>query len=555
MPSDALTYSFIASELNNTLSGGRIDKITMPFSHTVILWIRANQTNYKVILSADCNHPRAHITTANFINPENAPSFLMHLRKHILGAKINRVHLAEYERILTFELYKSNELGYGVIKRLIVEIMGKYSNVILVDENGKISDAIRRVGLDESRVRQVLPQLSYVAPAPQDKLDVTAKDEIIRRIKAFEGGKIENYILSFIKGLAPVSITEAVNNAKTNEPHLNANSVYESIYNLYHDKISPCVAYANNKAIDFLLRPYKTVGETYKSYNTINEAIDAYFLETTVSNVMQSKINELKKTVNGVINKTQKKLTEFLYSLNSASDYEKDKLKADLITANIYRIKKGDEKVVVNNCYSDDYEEITITLDSTLSPQAQAQKAYKKYNKKKRTVIAINEQIEKAKVELDYFESVLTHIETAETEDDVNGIILELSEYGLIKTQKSKKIPPAQLNEFNVNGFTVTVGKNNLQNDKITKSAKPYDVWLHAQKIHGAHVIIATNGQPVPDDVILFAASKAALYSKAKLNDTVAVDYCQKKYVSKPSGAKAGKVIYKNQKTVFVKPQ
>ena len=560
MPSDALHYSFIADELNDKLRDVRIEKISMPEKDEIVLGIRSRGMNFSLLISASPMASRCHLTNHKKENPTVAPSFLMHLRKHIGGAKIISVDSPDFERIIRIKLLTRNEMSDEESKLLIAEIMGKYSNIILVGSNGIISDSIRHVGIDTSSKRQVLPGLKYEPAPAQNKLNPTATTESANALAAFPGGDLGAYIIAKFKGLAPSSAQEAVYRAlqTTDCPRLTdeqCKKVAKELSALFDkNTVRPCVCER-----DFYIRPYALFGTQLKFCDSLNVAMDEYFYSRDKAARFAEKSKHLQSLLKNAIARTQKKLSGFIQKQESCKGLETDKLYGELILSNIYRIKTGLKSITVENWY-DDNAPVTIELDPQKSPQANAQAYFKRYSKKKKTLEQLAPLIEKTQDELDYYDTVSLSFSLCSENAEIDELSDELERAGLIKRKQSKnKSVKKTLNTSSplsvvIEGFTVRIGKNNIQNDALTKSAKNTDIWLHTKNIHGSHVIISTNGSTAPETVILGAARLAARYSKAAQSQNVPVDYTLAKYVSKPSGSPPGKVIYTHQSTIYVDP-
>lgn len=557
MPADSIHVKLIAAELNEALSGGRIDKITMPDPDEIVLHVH-RKANYSLVLSANTSLPRVHITSnPPKNNPLVAPSFLMHLRKHISGAIINRVFCRDGERIIILELATRNELGYEEKKALICEVMGKYANVILVNSDGKISEAIKHISPAGSELRPILPGLKYSYPPAQNKISIFDSQALKTLLNGFEGGKLDGYILAGAAGLAPVTITAVISNVlggvyfdklddKKTELLVNA---FNADYIINNAK--PCLSHSDGKT-DFWIYPfYGDVGYEFKK--SLNEAMDAHFGALDRDRRLAERARIPKTAVKNAIARTEKKLKLFTARLSEAADAEHDRLCGELIIANIYRLKQGLTEFTADNYYVDPPETITVPLDKSKSPQYNAQAYFKKYNKKKKSIEILTKQIAAAESDLEYFNSIFDSFAYTDFEG-LDEITAELYAAGIMHEPKNrKKDKPQNGGDTVIGGCRVRFGKNNYQNDRLTKQAHPEDIWLHTQKTHGSHVIISGNN--VPMSVILRAAQIAAYYSKARLSDNVAVDYTFKKYVSKPKGSAPGKVIYTNYKTVFVTPK
>ena len=556
MPSDALHYSYLAKELNENLSDGRIEKIAMPEKDEIVLGIRARGKNVSLLISASASSARCHLTEHKKENPTVAPSFLMHLRKHIGGAKIVGVDCPHCERIIRIKLLTRNELSDEIGKTLIAELMGKYSNIILVNSDGVISECIKHVGLDTSSKRQVLPGLKYESAPSQNKCDPTDTEQAEAALLRFPGGDLDSYMIHSFLGLAPVSVREALFDAAQplNCPPLHplqAEAIARQLDELFTGETHPCL-----QGGDFFVRPYRHIEKPPVFFPTLSLAMDEHFLAKDRSVRFNEKSKRLQAVLKNAASRAQKRLDGFISKKESCHDAESDKLCGELITANIYRIKKGSETVTLENWY-DDNRPVEIALDSRKSPQANAQDYFKRYNKKKKTLAQIEPLIEKTRDEIEYYKSIEPAFSLCTENSEIAELTEELERAGLIEKKRQKvKQPPIKSSPltFFIDGFTVRVGKNNMQNDSLTKSAKGDDVWLHTKSIHGSHVIISAERRPVPENVILKAAALAAGYSKAGLSHNVPVDYTLVKYVNKPSGAPPGKVIYTHQNTVYVDP-
>lgn len=546
MPSDALTYHFIAKELNDLLVGGKIEKINMPENDEVFLTIRAQRERQTLILCAG-NNPRVHITNAQKENPLVPPAFCMNLRKNIGGGIIKSISTYPFERIIFIDIFYKNELGVRNDKRLICEIMGKYSNIVICDENRKILECLKHIPLDISKKRQLLPGLIYEVPT-QDKLTPLDSNGI-KQIKFSEDPYLD--IMNNVMGLAPVTVTEAIFNANISQINENAiERIADELKNLYLLPLKPCLI--NGK--DFFIRPYNSIKGDYLYFESINKAMDAFFTDKDFSQRLSSKSKALLSSVKSAYKRTEKRLSEFLIRLKECENYQNDRILGEILTANMYKLKPGMASIVLENFY--DGQNVEIKLDPTLSPAANAQKYFDKYNKKKRTIEATSKLIEKTKEEKQAYEAIIFSLENVTELNELNDIAEEMALLGLIKARtKNKHEKPSSPLMAEVNGFKILIGKNNIQNERLFKNAAKNDIWLHTRLIHGSHVIIQTENRQVPENVLLTAAQYAAYYSKARNSDKVEVDYTLVKNVSKPSGAALGKVVYKNQKTIIVTPK
>ncbi|MCL2675833.1 MAG: NFACT family protein [Firmicutes bacterium] len=558
MPGDALTYHFLARELDATIAGGRIEKISMPESDEVFLSIRKDRQNYILTLSAGPNC-RAHITKAVKENPLTPPAFCMNLRKNIGGGIIEKITAEPFERILYIDILFKNELGVRDDKRLICEIMGKYSNIILCGAGGRIMECLVHIPLDVSVKRSVFPGLKYQIPA-LDKLSPLDYDGILN-LKFDDDPHDE--ILRNVKGLAPASIAEAVYNANVNDNSAQSKKhIADALAALFSDSLAPCILNGdereNNKnkhtKTDFFIRKFNSIGGDYVCYNTISEAMDAHFTQRDAAARLNTKAKALSTTAKNALKRAEKRLAELYLRLKESEDFEKERINGELITANIYKIKSGMTILTADNYYSG--ETAQIPLDPLLSPAQNAQRFYKKYAKKKRTILATTEQIAKTEAEKAAIEEILYSLDNLTAAAEIPDIREELTALGLLRAEKTRgKEKPSSPFVREIDGFKVYIGKNNVQNDRLVRNAARDDIWLHVKNSHGSHVVIESGRRPVPESVIATAAGMAAYYSKAKSADKTEVDWTLVKYVSKPAGSLPGKVVYFNQRTLVVVPK
>jgi predicted ribosome quality control (RQC) complex YloA/Tae2 family protein len=574
MPFDGIVTKCIVNELNLLLSGGRIDKVFQPESDEIVLLIRSKGQNYRLVASANASYPRLHITSAQKENPQIPPVFCMLMRKHIAGGKLIDISFHDYERVISINIESVNELGDLSVKRLVIEIMGKHSNIILLNSENKIIDAVKHIDNDISSVREVMPARQYSLPPAQNKeipenvspLDIFNNDKI-------EARHIEGLLLNSIKGFSPYTCRDICANAgvspKTPIPELNdiEKTNVISALSSYLEKIKnnifePCIIYEdknNLHPIDFYcFKPSQTA--FVNQYDLLSVALDDYYSLRDTDERLGQKKGDLVKVVKNGIDRCEKKVAIFTDTLRDVSDREKLKLFGELITANIYCIPVGAKSARVLNYYSENEEYLDIPLNEYRSAQDNAQKYFKKYSKAKSTDINVTRQLKDTASELQYLESVKTMLDNCSSKQEIDEIRQELIDQGYIRSSvrnsKKKQEKPSQPLEFtSCDGFQILVGKNNKQNDLLTlKIAASYDLWLHTKNIPGSHVIIRTERREIPDSTLLEAAVLAAYHSSAKMSYNVPVDYTVVKNVKKPSGAKPGMVIYENFKTINVTP-
>ncbi len=577
MALDGFSISNIIYELKNTIMGGRVDKIYQPEKDEIIIQIRNKGNAYKLLLTANASSPRLNFTTIQKENPINAPLFCMVLRKHLSSGKIVGITQPNFERIVNIQVESINELGDYSIKTLVFEIMGKHSNIILIDDKNNILESIKHISFDKSSVREVLPGRTYTLPPSQDKkspLD-TNFEEFYNIIKNCIPTKTQQIIYKSYNGISPILASEICNNGNIdpskNTEELSDNEI-KSLYNSFNNIVTlnnkenfkPQIIYNENETVlDFTVFDFNIFNHLDKKYfSSISELLEFFYKSKDLTYRLNQKSQDLKRLISQNIERCAKKKEIQQKTLKDIENRETLKLYGELITANIYAIKKGMTKVILNNFYSENFEEIEIRLDPNLTPAENAQKYFKKYNKEKRTFIALQDQIKQNDEELLYLESVLSSVNACTDEYDIKEIRTELAEQGFLKRQKNNKNNKQKNNKkakplhyISTDGFHIYVGKNNTQNDELTlRFAKPLDMWFHTKDIAGSHVIVVSEGKEIPNSTLNEAANLAAYYSKASNSSLVPVDYTPKKFVKKPNGAKPGMVIYETNKTAYITP-
>ncbi len=574
MALDGTVVSNIINELKAKLLGGRIDKIYQPENDEIIISLRSLGKAYKILITANASQPRLHLTEKNKQNPPQPPLFCMVLRKYLTSGKIIDITQPEFERIINIHIESINELGDYSEKKLIVEIMGKHSNIILVDENGVILDAIKHISHEKSSVREVLPGKKYCSP-PSGKINTMLLNEenFLLSVKNNPVKKLQNLIYESYNGISPFLACEicfragldASDNVAETSP-LNLKKLYESfksiVEKIKNNNFSPEAIYSEkNKIIDFSAIEIKQYNSYKKQkFASISDLLEFFYAEKDLIYRINQKSQDLKKVITNNIERCVKKKDIQIKTLKSVSDRDKLRLYGELITANIYAVPNGANSFTTQNFYDENLKDITIPLDPLLTPSENAQKYFKRYNKEKRTFSALQIQIKQNDEELEYLEGLLTSLQTSSDEQDIKEIRQELYEQGFIKKLKHQKgktkpVKSTPLHYISSDGFNIYIGKNNHQNDELTlKFAKNNDIWLHTKKIPGSHVIIVTEGKNVPEATLNEAALLAAFYSKGKNSTLVPVDYTLKKFVKKPSGAKPGMVIYETNKTAYITP-
>ncbi len=574
MPFDGIVTKCIVNELNLLLSGGRVEKVFQPENDEIVLLIRSKGQNYRLVASANASYPRLHITSAQKENPQTPPVFCMLMRKHIAGGKLLNISFHDYERVISINVESVNELGDLSVKRVVIEIMGKYSNIILLNSEDKIIDAVKHIDSDISSVREIMPARQYFLPPAQDKQPPESiSPSTLLESNVTAAKNIESLLLSFIKGFSPYTCRdickEAGVNPKTplsellNTDKVNIISTLSNyIIKIKNNAFEPCIIFEDKNhlhPIDFYcFKPSQY--EFVQQYDLLSSALDDFYARRDTSERLGQKKGDVSKIVKNSIDRLEKKVSIFTDTLRDVADREKLKLYGELITANIYCIPTGASSVKVLNYYSENEEYIDIPLNEYRSAQDNAQRYFKQYSKAKSTHLNVTSQLRDALSDLQYFESVKAMLDNCSTKQEIDEIRQELIDQGYMRSsvrnaRKKAEKPSSPLEFISSEGFHIFVGKNNKQNDLLTlKTAASYDIWLHTKNIPGSHVIIRTERQNVPDSTLLEAAILAAYHSSAKISYNVPVDYTIVKNVKKPSGAKPGMVIYENFKTINVTP-
>ena len=575
MPFDGILTRFMAKELNDMLTGGRIGKIYQLGRDAITMQIRANGENYRLLVTSNAAFPSIHITSMQYENPESPPVFCMLLRKHISGGLIKGFNTHGFERIVTMEVEATDDLGDRSIKKLVVEIMGRHSNIIILNKDDKIIDAIKHVDSEINRVRELLPARTYILPPAQDKLDPMGSDimPILRERAKESARKVESFLLDNLQGFSPVLCREVCIRAGVDERkttlELTEKQLSEVIKSLQGmmstlatNGPAPMIVMepVSGKPVDFHMINM-TQFHSAKRFDTISQAVDTFSQTKQNKEVNSQKTTELVKAVNKHIEKCEKRLSINVQTFEENQGFENHRLYGELITANIHTLKKGMEDTHLLNYYSENEEYLDIPLNKDKTPQANAQIYYKRYNKARTAFAYATKQLEILKNELLYLESVLFAVENAQGNDQLHDIRLELFEQGYLKTSptKGRKVAVMKsepIRTVSPDGFEIFIGKNNKQNDKLTlKSSRHEDLWFHIKNFPGSHVIIKTEGREVPDATLQEAAGYAAWFSKARSAPKVEVDYTNIRNVKKPSGAKPGMVIYVNYNTIIATPK
>ena len=572
MSLDGFSLNPLVYELNTKLAGGRIDRIYQPNKHTILLSIRQPGQTYTLHISINSQNPVINIISRSLDNPPTPPMFCMVLRKQIEDGRIATIEQFGLDRMLFIHIDILGPGGILLTKTLIIELMGKHSNIILVHDN-MIIDALRKVGSNENRLRQILPGKEYIFPPNQDKMNILTMPltTLIQNLKNCSGLSLEKALIYTILGIGPISAREFIWRAGLPASitidameELDYQSLRDSIHEIVHDyknnTISPTVITDQNKKIlaisSFALEHLKN--NNVHSFETISQALD--FTTSIAGSYVPPDRDRFKKIIANEITKAKNKLTILEKELVQAHHAEDYKIKADILMTYQYQLKDGYIKeVTLPNIYADnpDQEEIIIALDPLLSPMQNMQKYYQKYNKLKRAQELLAEQIKRCQADIVYLDSIDNSLENSTSQAEFNDIKRELISSGYLMEISKRKMheKPSEPLQFTFEGTTILVGKNNYQNDRLTfKISKPTDIWLHAKDIPGSHVIIRCDYTKANDNLLVYAAKLAGHFSKAQNSSNIPVDYTKRQYVKKPSGAKPGFVIYTNQKTLYITP-
>lgn len=558
----------------DVLIGGRIDKIYQPSREEIIVSIRTRQGGFKLLISASASSARIHITQMNVDNPMTPPMFCMLLRKHLGGGKLSAIRQDGLERIIYLDFECINELGDIVTVTLACEIMGKYSNLIVINNEGKIIDSIKRVDGDMSRERIVLPGMPYEFPPRDDRISFVDSDEetIRSTVSNLKNAELSKALISAFEGISPVLAREWAyytgKGKELNGAEMSSDEIDRLVFAILMSKKAlignDCrfTTVTNKEGLlkDFSFIRLNQYGNLMitKEHTSACELLDYFYAQRDRTARLKQRANDLFRLLMNTTERITKRIANQKNELKDCEKKEDMKLKGDLLSANIYRLQKGDKKAVLENFYDESCPQIEIKLDSRLTPSQNAQKYYSEYRKSLTAEKKLAEQIALGEEELKYIDSVFDSLTRANTENEVNELRLELAEQGYIRAVRLKGKPPKSnppAEYLSSDGYTILLGRNNKQNDKLTlKTAAKTDIWLHTHNIPGSHAIIVTNGETPPDSTIEEAAIIAAVNSKAKDSSQVPVDYCLVKFVKKPVGAKPGMVIFTNNKTLYVTP-
>ena len=576
MPLDALCLSGVVHELQNALSGAKIDKIYQPGRDEVVLALRAPAGNVKLLLSANPSHPRAHLTQISRENPDKPPMFCMLLRKHLSGARLLELVQPPMERVVDLRLEALDELGDRVERRLVLEAMGRHSNLILLDGEGRIMDCLRRVDSDMSARRQVLPGLFYRLPPAQEKLAPSSLDRAALEsalAAAPEESQADKWLLDTFGGLSPLICRElafragGATDARLHQMGEGGRSrlldeLEGLLRSVQENSFTPVMLEKEGHPSDFTFQPISQYGPAVSCvpFPSFSALLDRFYEQRENQERVHQRGQDLIRSVTNARDRAARKIGLQEQELAATRDRERLRQVGDLITSNLHAMEKGMSRLTAADFYDPECPQIHIPLDPLLTPQQNAAKYYKEYNKAKTAESILTLQLEKGRRDLDYLNSVLEAIALAEGERDLQEIRQELTDTGYLRRpskarDRGKRVASKPMEFRSSSGLRISVGKNNTQNDLLTtKQAFKSDLWFHTQKIHGSHVILWTEGGQPDLTSIQEAAQLAAWFSQGRASGKVAVDYTPVKYVKKPGGARPGMVVYTTYETAYVAP-
>ncbi|RKM57398.1 fibronectin/fibrinogen-binding protein [Butyrivibrio sp. X503] len=582
MAFDGITIANLTKDFSDRLTGGRIYKIAQTESDELLITVKLSYENIdkygikqaKILMSAGASLPLIYETDETKPSPMTAPNFCMLLRKHIQNGRIISITQPELERIIRFEIEHLDEMGDLRHKTLLIEIMGKYSNIIFVDENNVIIDSIKHIPASVSSVREVLPGREYFIPSQEKENPLETNADVFSSCVLSKGMPVFKAIYSAYTGLSPIISQEICHRAgvdadksaislETKEAIALYKAFDEIVQNIKEGSFTPCIAYENDTPKEYASIPLSiyedSEGAELVYPETISSLIMQYYLEKNIVTRIRQKSVDLRKIVQTALERNVRKYDLQLKQMKDAEKKDKYRVYGELLTVYGYSAEPGAEKITVNDYNSG--KDVTITLDPTLTPAQNAKKFFDKYTKLKRTAEALEEQMKETKEAIDQLESVETALEIAKEEADLVQIKQELQQTGYIKAHyqgknaRKEKVVSKPFHYLSSDGFDIYVGKNNLQNDELTfKTANGGDWWFHAKKIPGSHVVLLTGGKEVPDRAFEEAAALAAYYSKGKNQEKVEIDYLKRKDVKKPNGAKPGFVVYYTNYSLAIAP-
>ena len=560
MPLDAIYLSALTGELKEKIEGGRIDKVQQPERDMLLISLRSKGENLRLLLAAGTGRARVHLTVSSFENPAEPPMFCMLLRKHLVGARIISVRQPDWERMLIIELEGHDEMGFASRKQLITEMIGRSSNVILVDGEGRIIDCMRRMDFAGDAMRRMLPGMIYRLPPKQDKPVLMETDSEQRRkmiAGAEEGQSLDKWLLNSFSGLSPLVCRELAYRCSGSLETL-PELLDAFVDSVRAGDLRPYILWDEDKPADFSFMKIGHYGDALscREEENFSSLLDSFYSQRDRAEQQRRRSHQLYKTVRTIRDRLQRKLAGQSEELRRTENRDQVRKMAELVTANIYRIKRGDRVLKCQDYYDPEGGEMEITLDPLKTPQQNAASMFKEYNKLKAARSHLTGLIAQGEEQLDYLNSVLEMLSLSESEKDISDIRRELVETGYIWQQSGVKTSrikaQAPLRFVTDDGFEVLAGRSNIQNDQLsTKLCRRTDYWFHTQKVHGSHVILRCSDSEPSPLAISQAAAIAAYYSQGRDGGKIPVDYTMLRFVRKPSGAMPGKVIYTDYKTIM----
>lgn len=557
MPFDGIVTRAVTEELNQEIIPGKITKIHQPTQTELVITVRSQRKNHILLLSIHPTYARIHLTEDTYRNPQEPPMFCMVLRKHLSGAIIEGIEQYGMERIITFTIKSRNEIGDITQKTLIVELMGKHSNIMLIDQDkGHIIDSMKHVSMALNRHRTILPGREYILPPMQDKLNPLEVDgeAFIKRLD-FNAGKLETQMVSSLVGFSPFIAKEIASHANLGSAKRYMEEFLKIQQQMINNNYSPTI-YRDVKE-DFHVLPITSFSEERESFTSTNRMLDQFYSGKAERDRVKQQAKDLYRFIKNEKSKNERKMKKHLKTIKKAEGANRHQKLGELLTANLHLVSKGDTSVTVIDYYDPEQYEITIDLNPNKTPSENAQSFYKTYQKLKTSKQVIEQEIMKTKQELNYFDQLLQQIDVAGVAD-LEEIRDELRAEGYLKRQakgkkKNKPKKPSPEEFTATDGTQILVGKNNIQNEYVTtRIAHRDDIWLHTKDIPGSHVVIRSKDPS--EETLMEAAYLAAFFSKSQGSASVPVDYTKIRHVKKPNGAKPGYVTYDNQKTLFVTP-
>ncbi|NJP36414.1 Rqc2 family fibronectin-binding protein [Alkalicoccus luteus] len=558
MAFDGIVTRAVTQSVADTLVSGRVVKIHQPHPHDLVMTIRANGKNHPLFISVNPSFARFQLTNVKFQNPSEPPLFCMVLRKHLEGAVLDSVEQHGLERIITFSFTGRNELGDVSEKKLVLELMGRHSNLIFTDaETGKIIESMKHVPPSISQYRTVLPGHDYMNPPYMDKRNPMeiSTEELIRQVD-FNQGKMNRQLLQLFSGLSPLIIDEILDRSG----FLNSRTLSDSFQSVMDDvrngRFTPAITQVDGKAYFHVIALHHLQGQT-ETFDTVHAMLDRYYEGKAERDRVRQQAHDLERLLKNEYDRSASKIKKLTKTLKDADKADQKQKLGELLTANMHAVKSGDKEATVIDYYDENQSKITIPLSERLTPSENAQRYFKQYHKLKNSAVFVEKEIKKAEVDMEYLSRLMQQLETADTQD-IEDIREELTEEGYIKAKPSRKkkkkaSKPMPDRYLSSSGIEIFVGKNNKQNEHVTmRLGRQDEIWLHTKDIPGSHVLIRSTE---PDETTLHEAAEiAAWHSKSRMSGNVPVDFTKIRHVKKPNGAKPGFVTYDQQTTLFVTP-